>query len=216
MFYLCSFIMKEIHDLGYFMTYNSLFTFAAISMSTLAFTACADTPYTPGSQDFSEDGAWGDGIQDFNPNGSVDTGGWGSGGTTTGGTGGDGDVNGVYLGTYLLDITDIATMQTCSCATASLTLAVQNNMISIGQGAACVTTCTSQITLNFTGSVIDGGIASGNVDITESLNGSTNTLTSSWSGVMTGGTATANITASNVPGTTGTYNLTGSFTASKQ
>ena len=63
---------------------------------------------------------------------------------------------------------------------------------------------------------VEGGIASGNVDITESVNGATNTLSSSWSGVIAGGTASANIVASNVVGTAGTYNLTGSFTASKQ
>ena len=198
------------------MTPNLFYKIAKLSAVSLILAACADTPYTPVGQDFSDGGTWGDGIPDFNPNGSTDTGGWGSGGSTSGGGTTDGDLNGVYLGTYLIDITETTTLQTCSCATASLTLAIQNNMISIGQGAACVTTCSSQITLNFTGSVIDGGIASGNVDITESANGTTNTLTSSWSGVITGGTASANITASNVPGTTGTYNLTGSFTASKQ
>ena len=89
-------------------------------------------------------------------------------------------------------------------------------MISIGQGAACATTCASQITLNFTGSVVDGGLVGSNVDITESANGASNTLSSSWSGVFAGGTASANITASNIVGTAGTYNLMGSFTASKQ
>jgi hypothetical protein len=198
------------------MTKNLLYKIAIGCAVSFVLTACADTPYTPVGQDFSDEGYWGEGLPDFNPNAATDTGGWGSGGSTSGGGTTDGDLNGVYLGTYLIDITEVTTLQTCSCATASLTLAIQNNMISIGQGAACVTTCSSQITLNFTGSVIDGGIASGNVDITESANGTTNTLTSSWSGVITGGTASANITASNVPGTTGTYNLTGSFTASKQ
>lgn len=189
--------------------------FMMVSILTVMISACADVPYAPVDQDFSDEESWGDGIQDFNPYGPIDTGGWGTTGGTTGGTSG-GDVNGVYLGTYTLDITNVATSQTCSCATASLTLAVQNNAISIGQGAACATTCTSQITLNFTGSVLEGGIASGNVDITESANGSSNTLSSSWSGIFAAGTASANITASNIVGTAGTYNLMGSFTASKQ
>ena len=198
-------------------------TLRTIYLSTviIALSACAEVPYKPAKQDFSDKTYWGSGLvdtatgEDFNPYTPVDTGGWGSGGGTTGGQA-DGDVNGVYLGSYMIDITDVTTMQTCSCATASLTLAIQNNMISIGQGAACVTTCTSQITLNFTGTVIEGGIASGNVDITESFNGATNTLSSSWSGVITGGTASANIMASSVVGTAGTYDLIGSFTASKQ
>ena len=150
----------------------------------------------------------------FNPYTPVDTGGWGSGGGTTGGQT-DADVNGVYLGSYMIDITDVTTMQACSCASASLTCYTEQYDIDRTR-SVCVTTCTSQITLNFTGSVLEGGIASGNVDITESFNGSTNTLSSSWSGVIAGGTASANIVASNVVGTAGTYNLTGSFTASKQ
>lgn len=203
------------------MTCSTILRNAALSTVLLTFSACADVPYKPATQDFSDQTYWGSGLVDtatgepFNPYTPVDTGGWGSGGGTTGGQT-DADVNGVYLGSYMIDITDVTTMQACSCASASLTLAIQNNMISIGQGAACVTTCTSQITLNFTGSVLEGGIASGNVDITESFNGSTNTLSSSWSGVIAGGTASANIVASNVVGTAGTYNLTGSFTASKQ
>ena len=203
------------------MTSSHILRITTLSTVLLTLSACADVPYKPAKQDFSNKTYWGSGLvdtatgEDFNPYTPVDTGGWGTSGGTTGGQP-DGDVNGVYLGSYMIDITDITTMQTCSCASASLTLAIQNNMISIGQGAACVTTCTSQLTLNFTGSVVEGGIASGNVDITESVNGATNTLSSSWSGVITGGTASANIVASNVVGTAGTYNLTGSFTASKQ
>ena len=203
------------------MTCSNFLRIAVLSTAVFALSACAEVPYSPAKQDFSDQIYWGSGLIDtgtgepFNPYTPVDIGGTTSGGGTTGGQT-DGDVNGVYLGSYLIDITDITTMQTCSCASASLTLAIQNNMISIGQGAACVTTCTSQITLNFTGSVIEGGIASGSVDITESVSGAVNTLSSSWSGVIIGGTASGSIIAPNVPGTGGTYDLTGSFTASKQ
>jgi hypothetical protein len=97
--------------------------------------ACAaEVPYSPTEQDFDELDDWGDGITGFDiSSGPTDTGGGGS-------NGGSIDVNGVYLGTYSVSITRENYGDYCN-GSASLTVAVTAESITVGQGSQIGLAC---------------------------------------------------------------------------
>ena len=95
--------------------------------------ACgSEVPYGPTEQDFEEFESWGDGIPGFeiSQGGPTDTGG-GSGGM---------DVNGVYLGDYSVTISRDDYGDNCN-GGASLTVAVADGSISVGQGTQISLAC---------------------------------------------------------------------------
>ena len=97
--------------------------------------ACGpEVPYTPVEQEFEEFDSWGDGIPGFevSQSGPTDTGG--------GGSGGSGDVNGVYLGDYSVSISRDNYGDHCS-GSANLTVAVADGAISVGQGTQISLEC---------------------------------------------------------------------------
>tara|TARA_B100000683_G_C12319192_1_gene485760 strand:- start:94 stop:702 length:609 start_codon:yes stop_codon:yes gene_type:complete len=171
----------------------------------LCLVACGpEVPYSPTEQEFEDFDAWGDGIAgfDINQGGPVDTGN-GNGGT------GDGDVNGVYLGTYSVSISRENYGDTCS-GSGNLTVAVAGEAISVGQGSPATiecgycsdgmttersicegsgyswtTTTTESVSLKFNGSFDESGLIMGDV-----LEESIYVFTIPWTGVYVGGALT--------------------------
>ena len=93
--------------------------------------ACAaEVAYSPTEQDFEDFEDWGDGIIGFEISSTP---------TDTGG-GGSIDVNGVYLGTYSVSITRENYGDYCN-GSASLTVAVSAESITVGQGSQIGLAC---------------------------------------------------------------------------
>lgn len=166
--------------------------------------ACGpEVPYSPTEQEFDDFDAWGDGIVgfDINQGGPVDTG--------NGGGSGDGDVNGVYLGTYTVSIARDNYGDTCT-GSDDLTVAVAGGSISVGQGnqvtmecgycsdgvtserSVCegsgytwTTSATEYISLKFNGTFDENGLIMGNV-----LEEGSYVFTIPWTGVYSGGMLT--------------------------
>ncbi len=183
-------------------------------LSLFVLGACKQVPYTPTEQEFDaqdEDSLWGNGIPGFNPYGTV-----GGGGTTdTGNSGGGGsvDVDGIYMGTYSVSIYNQSTGMNCSCSSASLTMAIQAGGVQVGQGQQCLTDCSTNVMLNFTGSVAGDGTAMGQADDNNDYG-----FSSPWTGLFSSGIATGTISGASImltnQGATG--DVTGSFTLTQQ
>ena len=162
--------------------------------------ACGtEVPYSPVEQDFEDFDAWGDGIAGFelSQTGPVDTG---------NGGGGDGDVNGVFLGDYSVSIARDDYGDVCNGGN-SLTVAVAGGSISVGQGTSAnldcgycsdgmtkeriqcegsgyswITTATTEISLKFTGTFDETGLIIGDVVDETDFN-----VQMSWTGVYSQG-----------------------------
>ena len=140
----------------------------------LLFCACAaEVPYLPEEQEFEGFGEWGEGIPGFEiiSNG-VDTGGGGGGGG-----GGPVSVDGIYLGTYTVTIVRDNYGDTCT-GSASVTIAVQDGSISVGQGNQILLDCGEYISMRFRGTFDEQGLLVG--EITEET---TFNFASTWTGV---------------------------------
>jgi len=191
--------------------------------------ACGpEVPYSPTEQEFDDFDAWGDGIAgfDISQGGAVDTGN-GGGGT------GDGDVNGVYLGTYSVSISRDNYGDICN-GSSSLTVAVAGGAISVGQGSQVTLDCgycsdgistdrtscegsgyswlnptTEYISLKFNGTFDESGLILGEV-----LDENAFVFTIPWTGVYVGGTLTGSFeqyVSSNI----GMVNVTGLVNVTK-
>ena len=185
---------------------------SVVFLAGLLFSACTQVPYTPTEQDFSDPDYWGTGLTDFNPYGAT---GGGGGTTDTGnsGGGGDGSADGIYMGTYSVVISDLSTGQICTCASANLTLAIQAGGVQVGQGQQCLTDCSTNVMLNFSGSVGGDGTAMGQADDNNDYG-----FSASWTGLFSGGIGTGTISGSGIslPNWGSTGDVTGSITVTKQ
>ena len=136
----------------------------------LLLAACApEVAYLPEEQEFDDFGSWGGGIAGFEiivPSGP-----------DTGNGGGTADVNGIYLGTYTVTIVRESIGDTCT-GTGDVTIAVQDNEISVGQGNQILLDCGEYLSIRFRGSFDEQGLLTG--ELTEET---TFNIQSTWTGV---------------------------------
>ena len=143
------------------------------------FLACApDEYYAPQEQDFESFGSWGDGIPGF----EITT----SGPTDTGNGGGNSDVDGVYLGTYSVEIQRESYGDTCV-GSASLTMAVEEGEIRVGQGSQISLDCGEFTSMRFRGFFDEFGLVSGEAFEESSFN-----VQTVWTGVFSNGVLAGN------------------------
>ena len=164
-----------------------LFLFLGIS--------CGSEYTSPQAQDFEELTGWGTGIEGFNP---VDV---GTGDTATGSS----VYDGIYIGSYELTI-NLDNGTNCYCSE-SLTMAIEDGDIQVGQANQCTMDCGYVSELRFDGVVQENGTVSGPV-IDEAAFG----FGTPWNGTFsTDGTGTGQF-SNTVDTNLGTGTVSGSFT----
>ena len=163
---------------------------------------CADAPpYSPTEQDFDDFENWGDGISGFAPNSS--------GPIDTGSGGGSDDFDGIYTGSYNITVERLDLGDICT-GTGSLTLAIEEGEIRVGQGSQCIMDCGISSTLRVRGNVFGDGYAEGALFEEDSLN-----IESVWTGVFLSGQGTGNFSDS-LGSDQGSVNITGNFSVTQQ
>ena len=168
---------------------------------TLFLFACApEIGYAPQEQEFSDFGGWGEGIPGFEITASP---------TTDSGSGGGAlDLNGVYLGSYTVTIVREGLGDTCM-GTGSLTMAVEDSEIRVGQGSQISLDCGIYTSMRFRGIFDETGVITGEVFEESVLN-----IQSIWTGVYLDNTITGTFT-DYLTSDQGMIALDGSITVSK-
>ena len=163
--------------------------------------ACApEVGYAPEEQDFNDFGNWGDGIPGFEIVASSPQ--------DSGSGGGDLDLNGVYLGSYTVTIVREAIGDTCI-GTGSLTMAVEDSEIRVGQGSQIALDCGLYTSMRFRGIFDETGYIAGEVFEESVLN-----IQSTWTGVFLDNAVTGTFT-DYLTSDQGMIALDGSITVSK-
>ena len=113
--------------------------------------SCGPDYASPKAQDFDELSGWGAGIEGFNPvdAGPIDT------------ASGSSAFDGIYIGGYELTI-NLDDGTSCYCSE-SLTMAIENGDIQVGQATQCTMDCGYVSELRFDGVVQEDGSVSGPV-----------------------------------------------------
>ena len=161
--------------------------------------SCGPEYTSPKAQDFDELSGWGAGIEGFNPvdAGPVDT----ASGSST--------YDGIYIGSYELNI-NLDDGTNCYC-TESLTMAIEEGSIQVGQATQCTMDCSYVSELRFDGVVREDGTVSGPV-IDEAAFG----FGTPWNGLFTvDGTGTGQF-SNTVDTNLGAATVYGSFTVLAQ
>ena len=140
--------------------------------------ACgADGYYAPQEQDYEDFGSWGEGIPGFQITNT---------GPTDTGSGGGADVDGVYLGTYSVEISRDNFGDVCI-GSASLTVAVEESEIRVGQGSQISLDCGEFTSMRFRGIFDETGLITGEAFEESSFN-----VETTWTGVYSNGLLAGN------------------------
>lgn len=161
--------------------------------------ACGSQYSSPKAQDFEDIAGWGDGIDGFDPvsAGPIDT------------ASGSAEYDGIYLGTYELQV-DLEDSTSCYCSE-SITIAIEDGDIQVGQASQCTMDCGYVSELRFDGIIQEDGSVSGPV-VDEAAFG----FGTPWTGLFTSDGSGQGAFESQVDTNLGTALVSGSFSVSLQ